>query len=236
MEAVHYHFEDRDSQSDTLALLVAAQLRAAIAERHEASLVVSGGSTPLAMFRRLSQADLDWSKVTVTLADERWVPASHADSNTAMVRANLLRDKAAAATFLPLYREAGSVEEGIEASNTHIKDVAGTWDLVILGMGDDGHTASLFPCAAPDELAAGLGGGDSGAEACVIMHPGQAPHTRITQTLPRLLDSRKLILHIAGQSKLDVLRAALGGQSVADMPIRAFLQQDSVPLDIISAP
>ena len=234
--AVHYHFEDRETQCATLSLLVAAQLRAAIDERRQASLVVSGGSTPLPMFQRLSEADLDWSRVLITLADERWVPATHADSNTAMVRANLLQNRAAAATFLPLYREAESVELGIEATKAHMLDVAETWDVVILGMGDDGHTASLFPCAPPADLSAGFNGGESGREACVIMHPSNAPHTRITQTLPRLLDTRKLFLHIAGESKLEVLKHAGNGGAVAEKPIRAFLQQKDVPMDIISAP
>lgn len=234
--AVHYHFEDRDTQCNTLSLLVAAQLRAAIDAHRTASLVVSGGSTPLPMFRKLSQADLDWSRVLITLADERWVPASHADSNTAMVRSNLLQNRAAEATFLPLYREADSAELGIEATNAHMKDMADTWDVVILGMGDDGHTASLFPCAPPAELSAGFSGGETGQEACVIMHPGNAPHVRITQTLPRLLNTRKLFLHIAGESKLEVLKQAQYGDAVAEKPIRAFLQQQTVPMDIISAP
>ena len=140
-------FPDQDSLLSTIAEEVAGRLSAAVEERGSASLVVSGGRTPEALFQRLSRAEIPWSKVTVTLADERWVPESDPDSNAALVKRTLLQGRAAEARFLPLYGGEETPEAGQAACEQRLEEIERPFDLVLLGMGEDGHTASLFPGA-----------------------------------------------------------------------------------------
>ncbi|MCB1754573.1 MAG: 6-phosphogluconolactonase [Gammaproteobacteria bacterium] len=226
----HLEFGDREEQAEVLARVIAAQLRAAIKARDNASLVVSGGSTPIAMFNTLSTLEIPWSNVTVLLADERWVPPDHPDSNQALVEKHLLQNAAASARFVPLWNDATSLDANIAACNKSLTQHARTFDVVVLGMGDDGHTASLFPCAPPAELADALAPHHN--ESCMAMHPSYAPHARITLSYPRLLDTRRLLLQICGEKKQQVLAEALGGSDIGAMPVRAFLKQHERPLDI----
>jgi 6-phosphogluconolactonase len=137
------------SESGLLTFDLARQLQKilcdAVAKRGHAYLVVSGGQTPVDLFKTLAKTDIPWDKVTITLADERCVPFNDEHRNERLVRYFLLKHHASKAHFLSLYDETHSLEK-IE------HDIASlpTFDVVILGMGEDGHTASLFPCA--DEL------------------------------------------------------------------------------------
>jgi len=224
-------FGDKDELALALADAVAANLNAGIASRGGAAIAVSGGSTPARFFRALSQrTDVDWAKVTVTLVDERWVDESSDRSNARLVKANLLQGPAAAAAFVPLWQ--GGTEPdaaGIARANTAIAAIP-VLDAVILGMGNDGHTASFFP------------GGDTLAEALTgdgpvlsIRAPG-AGEPRVTLTLRRLLAAEALYLHIEGNEKAEVLDKALGDGDVADMPVRAVLRQDLRPVTVFWCP
>ncbi|MFT4162676.1 6-phosphogluconolactonase, partial [Shinella sp.] len=211
---------------------VAAALADGIVARGRASLAVSGGSTPKAFFKALSTRDIDWSKVTVTLVDERFVPADNPRSNHLLVADNLLQGKAKAAGFLPLYRDAGSAEEAAKIASADAASLGHPFDVAILGMGTDGHTASFFP------------GGSNLAEAIssetprgvITMEAEGAGETRLTFTFTSLQDARLLVLHIEGQGKMDVLSAARGDGPEAEMPIRAILRRAATPLDIYWAP
>ena len=130
--------------ADGLANDVAEQLRAAISARGEATLVVSGGRSPVAFFQNLAKQGLDWSKVTISLADERWVPVEHADSNAGLLKKYLLQGPAAKAKFLSLYAAAANLEDAAEQADRLLAELPAI-DVLVLGMGDDGHTASLFP-------------------------------------------------------------------------------------------
>lgn len=130
--------------ADGLANDVAEQLRAAISARGEATLVVSGGRSPVAFFQNLAKQGLDWSKVTITLADERWVPVEHADSNAGLLKQYLLQGPAAKAKFLSLYSAAANLEDAARQADRLLAELPAI-DVLVLGMGDDGHTASLFP-------------------------------------------------------------------------------------------
>ncbi len=203
---------------------VAEELRAAITERGEASLVVSGGSTPRPFFEHLSRQQLPWEQVRVTLADERWVPADHEDSNERLVRRHLLVGEAGAATMVGLKTSAPTPEEGRSACERTLAQIARPFDVIVLGMGGDGHTASLFPEA--PELAAGLDATTS--QTCLAVRPPAAPHARMSLTLPALLDSRRLILHITGEGKQAVYRRALEPGPPEELPIRAVLASGRV--------
>ncbi|HYD99457.1 MAG TPA: 6-phosphogluconolactonase [Alphaproteobacteria bacterium] len=231
MQPLRRDFATQDELVGALARQVGDIVAEAVAQRGRAALVLSGGRTPEALFRRLAPEALPWAQVTATLADERWVPESSPDSNAALVRRTLMTGPAAALTFLPLYNGAATPEEGAPALSAELRATLPLpLDLVLLGMGEDGHTASFFPGG--DRLAEALAGE---GPACPLRAPG-APQPRITLTLPLLLNARRIVLLITGESKRRVLEAALGEGPVEDMPVRAVLRQDRVPVDIHWAP
>ena len=220
-------FENASALDIALSEKVAAMLAVSIEEKGSASLVVSGGRTPMGFFHLLSQQVLDWSKVTVLLADERWVNADHADSNEKLVRENLLINEASQANYLALKNSAGQAVDGEAECEAALAELD-TFTVLILGMGDDGHTASLFPGS--EALAEGLDM-DSG-RSCIAVTPLHAPHQRMSLTLPRLLNSQQIVIHISGASKQEVLQQAQAGDDVMELPIRSILQQQLAPLSI----
>ena len=212
-----------------LADFVAGQLAEGIAARGSASLVVSGGSTPKGFFERLSNKQLPWSQVSITLTDERWLPPEHGDSNAFSVRQHLLQHAAGASRFIPLFDGSATAAAGMAGMAASLADLPRPFDVVILGMGTDGHTASLFPGARN-----GFEGG-----ACVAVPPPAAPNVpvaRISLTAPTLTDCRQLILHITGQAKRDVLEKALQAGLLEELPIRLALQQHMPPCKVYWAP
>lgn len=200
-------FEAREALAEGLARDVGDELARAIEAKGKATLAVSGGTTPKLFFEKLSQADIPWSRVSVTLVDERQVPETSERSNARLVRQHLLQNKAAAARFVPLV-------DNPDAARLPAFDVA------VLGMGNDGHTASFFP------------GGDNLDEAIdplafakiVPMNAPDAGEPRLTFTLPMLLRAGRLALHIEGAEKKQVLKQALAEGPPEDMPVRAVLR------------
>lgn len=227
-----HRFESRADLDQELASLAATTLTAAIETRGHGYLVVSGGSTPLGFFQALSQHQtLDWSKVTVTLADDRWVAPGHADSNETLVYENLLQNAASGATFASLYSGDETPEKGVATLEAKFAALP-TFDLVILGMGGDAHTASLFPNT--PALTQGLD--PQSPHALIAVHPTTAPHARISMTLARLLRTENLVLHITGANKSEVFEQAIAPESHAtDMPIRAVALQQQTPLQVYYA-
>ena len=218
-------FENTSALDAELVKKVVDLLAMAIEHHGSASLVVSGGRTPKGFFHLLSQEFLEWSKVTVTLADERWVDADHKDSNEKLVQENLLINEAHAARFMALKNLASSASSG-EVSIGQDLSTIGRFTVVILGMGDDGHTASLFPGS--KTLSAGLDM-ESGRQ-CLAVQPLDAPYERMSMTLPRLLDSEQIIVHVSGENKGKVLAMADAGDDPFKLPIRAVLQQTTTPV------
>ncbi|MGF0240632.1 6-phosphogluconolactonase [Rhodococcus sp. IEGM1300] len=205
--------------AEGLALNVAEQLSNAIKASGTATLVVSGGRSPVAFFQHLAKQPLDWSKVVVTLADERWVPVEHADSNAGLLKRYLLQGPAAKAKFLSLYSASATLEEAAQNADQLLAELPAI-DVLVLGMGDDGHTASLF--ANSPNLADALK--VDGSRRCWPMLAPTVPHQRLTMSRALLASAKTTVLSISGQSKLTTLSAALAGDDVAAMPIRAFLQ------------
>ncbi len=224
-------FAGRDVLAAALAETVVARLELGINQRGEASIAVSGGSTPERFFNVLSRADVDWGKVAVTLVDERWVPPEHERSNARMVAETLLRNRAAAVRFIPLYGDAARPEDAIPSILVALATVPMPFDVTVLGMGTDGHTASFFP------------GGDRLAEALdtdnrALLSAMNAPGTgepRITFTLAPILASGLIALHIEGEEKHAVLGRALADGPVEAMPVRAVLRSGR-PVTVFWAP
>ncbi|WP_243319662.1 6-phosphogluconolactonase [Geothrix sp. SG200] len=223
-------FSDQATLVAALAQDVARRLKEELARQDRTVLVVSGGRSPVPLFQALARQVLPWERVTVTLADERWVPADHSDSNEALVRAHLLQGAAAAARMAPLFTGALTPEQGAPAVCAALAELPRPFCRVILGMGEDGHIASLFPGAA--ELAEGL----ITEAAALAVHPPRAPHPRLSLSLRALLDTRDLVLMISGPAKRRVLEQALEEGPVEDLPVRAILRQTAVPVSVCWAP
>lgn len=213
--------ETPEETARALAEAVADILRQRLAETGRASLVVSGGSTPVPFFDHLSKADLDWPRVTVLLADERWVPESDPASNARLVRTHLLQNGAEGAEFLSLKTPVPDPEQALPDIERRLAELELPLDVLVLGMGTDGHTASLFPDAPELPLALKPCGGHRVA----LMTPPSQMHPRITLTLPVLESARFTALHLKGADKLDTLAsAAANPDDWQHMPIRAFLR------------
>ncbi len=221
-------FPDQQTLAAELAEHLAAALRRDVAAQGQACLAVSGGSTPLPLFERLSALDIPWRQALITLADERWVDADSPDSNEALVRRSLLQNKAAAATFISLKTAAATAAAGAADCEARLSALPCPFTAVILGMGNDGHTASLFPCAPQLAEATDLSCGTR----CAALRPQTAPHERISLTLPALLDTREIILHIAGPEQKAVLERALAAGPPEDMPVRFILRQQTAPVAV----
>ena len=216
-------FADRQAMADKLATLIETALARALAERGAASLAVSGGSTPAALYKALSGKPLDWARVTVALADERWTPPDTEGSNETFVRRTLLQSNAAAATLIGLWSPAPSPTEGRAAAKARLEKT-GAFDVAILGMGADGHTASWFPYA--EGLSEALSGDDNMTAAIAAKPNGAAgAHLhRLTLTLPALRSAGLICLMTAGAEKRHVYETALEDGPVEAMPVRAILR------------
>ena len=200
------NFDNRESLAIALSLRVSQSLSKAMTLMGDAVLFVSGGNTPALFFEHLSKAEISWNKVTVTLVDERQVDETSPRSNARLVKQNLLCNNAASACFVPLFENTAVAAKLIP-------------DCVVLGMGEDGHTASFFPGG--DKLTEVLDR-NSTCAISTMTAPG-AGEPRLTYSLPRLLQAKTICLHIEGASKINVLEKALAGQDQNEMPVRAVL-------------
>lgn len=221
-----HRFPDGAAAAIALAEAIAGRLNAAISARGTALIALSGGRSPAAVFQALRDRTLDWNKVVVTQVDERWVPTDHPDSNSLLISSHLLIGPAAQARFVAMKNDAPNPHAGQDECEAALRALPRPFDLVLLGMGEDGHTASLFPQA--PELAEGL----TTDALCLAVTPPAAPHPRMSLSLSGLLDSRLLLLQIGGEAKEAVYRQALREGPVEEMPVRAVLRQSRVPVEV----
>ena len=219
----HQH-ENAAAAAEALAAAAAAALKQTLQHKGRAVLAVSGGRSPIAFFKALSQQDLDWANVAVTLADERIVPTDHTDSNTALVREYLLKNQAAAADWIPVVEDGANgaalaPEAVLQTALQHYRQP----DVLVLGMGGDGHTASLFPQA--PQLDEGLDMHHSAP----LLHttPVTAPHERISMTLAAIAQTPAVFLAIQGAEKKAVFERAAAAVS-KDFPTSYVLNSEKV--------
>ncbi len=219
---IEFHsYTSRASLTAELARAVAALLSEGIEKNGRASLAVSGGSTPVQLFETLSLIDLPWKNIDICLVDERWLEPDEEDSNEHLVRTHLLQNKAKDACFTGMWNGAETATEGEAECSKRLQQIHRPFDVLLLGMGGDGHTASLFPGAVKLAQATDMNSG----KICMGIAPLTAPHERMTLTLPTILDAKQIFLHITGQKKKDVLEQALAEGPMEEMPIRFFLQK-----------
>ena len=230
-------FESRQEMVAALHAECVQALSSAVEERGEATFMVSGGGTPEPLYKSLSEADIDWGAIYVALVDERWVEFDHEKSNEAFTVKSLIQNKAAIANLVGMKNTAETPQEGLADCEAAYQQLAQPFDITILGMGSDGHTASLFPHAEGLDVALN----PDSTELCAAITAKQSDVTgaftqRMTLSLAGLLQSKILVLLLTGDEKLAVFRKAQAGTDVKEMPIRALIQQQKVPFIVYWAP
>jgi 6-phosphogluconolactonase len=224
-------FSGPEEVAEALAAEVAALVQKGVAERDAASLIVPGGRTPGLFLSKLSHRALAWDRVQVTGSDERWVDASSPDSNEGLVRRTLIANAAAAATFVSLYTGAASPEAGLAEAETRVAAMARPFDAVVMGMGDDGHFASLFPGEPALEIGLDL---DASALCVPARGPAGGP-PRLSLTLSALAKARHIYILATGADKREVWQAS-ADQSPAILPAAALHRLTGTPVDFMWCP
>ena len=230
-------FEDRSQLIAALTEKCQSLLQQNLTETGQASLMVSGGSTPAPLYEALSKSDLDWKNINIALVDERWVDKQHSASNEALIYRSLLINNAENATFTGMKNSAVTALTGCSETESEYQKLPQPFSVTILGMGNDGHTASLFPHA--QGLNEALADDNQQLTAPIMAQQSEVTGEnteRLTLSLTGLLKSQRLILLLTGEEKLTVFREAINKGSVEDMPIRALLRQNKVPFDLYWAP
>lgn len=228
MSRVLHTFQTQYELVEMLSKSIAKNLKHAIYKKGKASLIVSGGNTPIALFKRLGEISLDWEKVSVGLCDERWIATSDAQSNENLVKTHLLQGKASKAHFVGMYEENQEAYRAEKSCTQKVKKTLFPFDVIVLGMGNDGHTASLFP--ENDKLTKAF---DPTSEAlCIAIEPKNAPHQRMSLTLSAILSAEHIYLHFEGDEKIAVYNEAITGEDRYKMPIRAVINQEKKNLEV----
>jgi 6-phosphogluconolactonase len=222
-------FTDYQSLNDSLCLQITDQLKTQIEHQGQASLIVSGGSTPKSLYEELSHQHLAWDRVSVCLSDERWVDVTDSDSNELMLKNTLLQNHAKQANFVSLKPDC-SIEDAATQITPQLNVIPSPFTVVILGMGNDGHTASLFPDC--PELQHAL---NHPHDSVMSIHSA-SKGARITLTLQRLINCQHLYLLIRGEDKLATLEKALSSDDTAEMPVRAILHNPKTPVTVCWSP
>ena len=214
-------FKSREAMVEMASKHIAEAVIAAVAGRGEASLMLSGGSSPRPVYEALSEMDLPWEKVTIGLVDDRWIERGQAGSNETFLDQTLLKGKAKAATFIGLKTHASNPAEGVKGSESQLASIARPFDVCVMGMGLDGHTASWFPNSKGLKEALDPDNPNTviaiDARGCPVA--GDHPD-RISLTLSAVMASKQIILMIPGAGKSDVFKTS-DSKSVYDAPVKA---------------
>ena len=214
-------FTSRDVMVEAASRQIADAVKAAIAGRGEASLMLSGGSSPRLVYQALSAMDLPWDKVTIGLVDDRWIDRGKSGSNETFLDETLLKGEAKRATFIGLKTSDASPQAGVERSEANLSAIPMPFDVCVMGMGLDGHTASWFPNSKGLKEALNIDNPKTviaiDARGCPVA--GDHPE-RITLTLSAVMASKQIILMIPGAGKADVFKAS-ANKSVYDAPVKA---------------
>jgi len=221
-------FKSSEELAQNLAQNIASILTEAIKKDGKATLLLSGGNTPKLFFQKLSKIDILWKKVTIGLVDERWVDTKLKDSNEFLIRENLLMNLASKANFIGLYKNKLDLVAAEEVCSKSYKKEFEKIDVLILGMGIDGHTASLFPNNDKLKEAYNL----ENPNFCISIEPKNVPYIRMSLTLRKILDAKNIILHIEGKEKLEVFNCAIKSDDIFKYPINAVLKKADKKLEV----
>ncbi len=226
-------FEDKQSVFKAIAEKIQNVLQQELAENSVASFIVPGGTTPAPAFELLSKSDLDWSKITIAQSDERWLDASHEQSNERLTRENLLINNAKLANYVSMKNEANSIEQGESICNRDYQKIANPFTVCMVGMGLDGHIASLFPGSNNIETALKLNSKDLciaiDATGCPVA--GDYPK-RMSLRLSSILNSKIILLLVTGKEKLELIEDQIGKEPQTHSPVSYILNQSTTPVEI----
>lgn len=227
-DSILHRFLNADEMVRALSEEIVSRLTASVSSRGVASLAVSGGTTPGVLFDALSTRNAPWDKVSMTLSDERWIAPDQDGSNEKLVRTRLLRNAASDAKLVPLKTADASPTAAEAKVDAAIAAMPRPFDVMLLGMGDDGHTASLYPHSAGLDAALDL----TRPNLVQAIHADSAAATgeRMTFTLRAILDSKLIVILIRGEEKLATYRKAANGTDIHEMPVRAVLNQTGTPV------
>jgi len=223
-------FDSREAAAVAAAERIAAALGRRLDAQGEASVVVSGGTSPAGVFAQLAGIPLAWPDVHVVLSDERWVPSDHEDSNEKLVRETLLSGAAQDANLLPIYKPGVTIERRCGELNDELRQAPFPFACALLGMGEDGHFASLFPDT--ENLEEGLDVDSS--ELCIPVKTVASPRPRVSLTLSALSRSDEILLLMFGDRKREVYQAAT--QTANGYPVFHLLRQKRAPVHVFWAP
>lgn len=228
MSRNEHGFSEQEALIETLSQSILSNLQKAIDEKGKASLLVSGGSTPKPLFEKLSQTVFAWDKVTVGLCDERWIDVSQEESNEHFVKKYLIQKEAAKANFMGMYCANTDIFIAEKICSQKMKEFLSPFDVIILGMGSDGHTASLFPDNIKLEEAFDL----KNQHFCIAIEPTTALYTRMSLTLWAILSAHHIYVHFEGEEKMAVYEEAIAGEDMYIIPIRSILNQDIKEIEV----
>ena len=223
-------FQTHHELMESMSLQLADHLRSAIEHHGHISFVVSGGNTPKPLYQQLSQQHLAWDHVTICPTDERWVSVDHDDSNYKMLSEHLTQNSAAEAKLINLKPD-GPFGEAANSLAPTLAQLAKPLNVVLLGMGEDGHTASLFPDAVELDHALSATINDP-----VSTIQSESKGSRITLTLQTLLNAEHIFILFTGETKWQVYQQAKKTINEIQLPIGHILHKAQCPVTICWSP
>jgi 6-phosphogluconolactonase len=227
---IWHTFNDRAAFTEGLTASIAETLQDCSSKQAAVLFGVSGGSTPLPVYQALADRDLNWPAITMIIVDERFVPTDHADSNERNIRLAFTSEKNSAPAIIGLWSDTSDIDTAAQSADEKIQALQQPLDLVLLGMGEDGHFASLFPTATLFNEAIA-----SEQPHCILPiapMPSHAPHSRLSMSLAYLRRAKRIILAITGEKKRQVLQLAIENGDYHALPIAALLHSDCSAIEI----
>jgi 6-phosphogluconolactonase len=228
---VQWHtFANRDAFTDGLTTSIAETLQHFSSTQATVLFGVSGGSTPLPIYQALASRELNWQAINMIIVDERFVPTDHVDSNERNIRLAFTSENNPSPHIIGLWSDAIDLDLAAHTADEKIQALQQPLDLVLLGMGEDGHFASLFPSASLFDQA--VASEQSHCVMPITPMPSHAPHPRLTMTLAYLRRAKRIILAITGERKRHVLQQAIANTDHHALPIAALLHSDCPAIEI----
>ncbi len=225
-----HEFADREQFNEALTQRLADSLQSASLSQAHVLLGLSGGTTPMPAYRALSQKELAWNRIRLLLVDERWVANTHADSNERNIREAFAGNAVAEKNIVGLWSDKADLESAAIAADQKLAAINEVMDIVVLGMGEDGHFASFFPTGKEFNNAISTTG--SRFVLPISPMPDHAPHPRLTMSLAYIQRAKRIILAITGEKKRLVLKQAIAEGDARRLPIAALFKTNSPAVEI----
>jgi 6-phosphogluconolactonase len=228
--ALWHEFANREQFNGSLVQRLMDSLQSATISQRRVLFGVSGGSTPMPVYQALAQRELAWNRIKLLLVDERWVPINHADSNERNIREAFSSNPIAEKNIMGLWSDKANLEATAVAADQKFAQINEVLDVVLLGMGEDGHFASLFPACTNFDAAIST----QGSRFVLPMSPmpAHAQHSRLSMSLAYIARAKRIILAITGENKRRVLQQAIAEGDLHQLPIAALFKTHSSAVEV----